>query len=74
MTKIRKCFAAGAVMMFAFAMSPSEAAAWTCGARSATGAWGVGWSGSLLQAKRIALFQCAVRTPRGYYCRVTACA
>jgi hypothetical protein len=60
--------------MSAMAMSPSQAAAWTCGARSATGAWGVGWSGSLRQASRIALYQCAARTPRGYYCRITYCA
>jgi hypothetical protein len=73
MTKISKALAVAAIGMAAMAMSPSEAAAWTCGARSATGAWGVGWSGSLNQARRIALYQCAVRTPRGYYCRITAC-
>ena len=36
-------------------------------------AWGVGYSTSLAQAKRIALVQCALRTPRNMVCVITAC-
>ncbi|HWL83760.1 MAG TPA: hypothetical protein VNR89_22620 [Roseomonas sp.] len=75
MSKISKALAVAIIGMSAMAMSPSQAsAAWTCGARSATGSWGVGWSRSIHRARRIALYQCALRTPRGYYCRITTCA
>lgn len=73
MSKIGKALAVAAVGMSAIAMSPSEAAAWTCGARSPTGSWGVGWSYSIRRARRIALYQCAIRTPRRYRCYITYC-
>ncbi len=52
---------------------PSEASAWYCRATSGSGAWGWGRSGSLYRAQRIALSQCAIRTPRGYWCRIRYC-
>jgi hypothetical protein len=56
------------------AMIPSQAsAAWTCGARGTTGATGWGYSVSIYRARRIALANCAVRTPRGYTCYLTGC-
>jgi len=52
-------------------VSPSLAEAAYCEARSrfATG-WG---SGSLTNARRRALYECARRTPRGYTCYITRC-
>lgn len=55
------------------AIMSTEASAWYCRATSSTGAWGWGSSYSLRQARRIALYQCAIRTPRGYYCRIRYC-
>jgi hypothetical protein len=55
------------------AMTASAEARWTCGARSYTGGWGVGWAPSRNRAARIALRNCAVNTPRGYYCRIVRC-
>lgn len=57
----------------ALAMSSSEASAWYCRATSGSGAWGWGSSASLYRAQRIALYQCAIRTPRGYVCRIRYC-
>lgn len=54
-------------------LMPSEAEAWYCRASSPTGSWGWGSSYSLSQARRIALNQCAIRTPRGYWCRLRYC-
>jgi hypothetical protein len=74
MKTIQKTLLAAMIATAAFAAAPSQAsAAWTCGARSATGGWGVGWAPSLWRAKRIALRQCAINTPRGYWCRVVRC-
>jgi hypothetical protein len=73
MKTIQKTLLAAAVAAAAIAAVPSQASAWTCGARSATGGWGVGWHHSLWRAKRIALRQCAINTPRGYWCRVVRC-
>lgn len=74
MTNLTKTTLAALIGTFAFAAVPSQAsAAWACGARSATGGWGVGASPSLYRAKRIALLQCAVNTPRGYRCYIVRC-
>lgn len=73
MKTMTKTTAAAAIAILTMAAAPSQAAAWTCGARSATGSWGLGWSGSLYRAKRVALYQCAARTPRGHWCRITYC-
>jgi hypothetical protein len=74
MTNLTKTTLAAAIATFGFSAVPSQAsAAWACGARSATGAWGVGASHSLWRAKRIALVQCAVNTPRGYRCYIVRC-
>jgi hypothetical protein len=54
-------------------MFSSQASAWYCEARSATGASGWAAHYSLARAKRNALYQCARRTPRGYMCYVTGC-
>jgi hypothetical protein len=52
-------------------VSPDAAQAAYCEARSA---YAYGWGqGSLSYARRRALSECAVRTPRGYYCRITRC-
>jgi hypothetical protein len=42
-------------------------------ARGGTGASGWATSSSLARAKRNALRQCAIRTPRGYMCYITFC-
>ena len=69
-----KAIIASLVVAAAVAMIPSQAsAAWTCGARGTTGATGWGYSVSLYRARRIALANCAVRTPRGYTCYLTGC-
>jgi len=68
-----KWFAASVIIAGIAALTPSKAMAYYCVARSATGSWGWGTSGSLSGAKGIALYQCAVRTPRSYYCYVTYC-
>jgi hypothetical protein len=61
---------AGAMLAFA----PSEASAWVCRAASPTGSWGTGWHNySLGYARRRALAECAVRTPRGFVCYITGC-
>jgi hypothetical protein len=65
------------IVSFAIAMSlamiPTQASAWYCVARGTTGASGWGLSGSLYNAKRIALGNCAVRTRRGHTCYITGC-
>jgi hypothetical protein len=70
---MKKTLAALVIAASAMTLFPADAGAWTCGARSRTGGWGVGWAPSLWRAKRIALSNCAVHTPRGYYCRITSC-
>jgi hypothetical protein len=45
---------------------------YTCTARSRV-AYGVATSGVLATARRGALYQCAVRTPRGLVCLITRC-
>ncbi len=62
-----------AVAALILAAWPSEASAWFCRAGSATGAYGWGRSVSLYRAQRIALWQCAIRTPRGVWCHIRYC-
>jgi hypothetical protein len=70
---MKKILACLLVAGSALAMSSTSAWAWSCGARSATGSWGVGHAYSRHRAARIALTYCAVNTPRGYVCYVTRC-
>jgi hypothetical protein len=56
------------------ALIPSTASAeWYCLAKSPTGSWGEGWSPAKAAAAKIALAECAVRTPRGQVCVLTSC-
>lgn len=72
---MKKYLAAAAIAFAAFAgssfVTPSTAEAAYCTAASpyATG-WG---QGSLNYARRRALYECAIRTPRGYTCYITSC-
>lgn len=72
---MNRYLAIAAIAVAGFAASsfvtPDAAHAAYCEARSpyATG-WG---SGSLNYARRRALAECAVRTPRGYTCYITGC-
>ena len=54
--------------------SSSAHSAWVCRATSSTGSWGAGWHTSSLNfAKRRALVECAVRTPRNRTCFIRWC-
>jgi len=58
----------------ALALAPTEASAWICYARGTTGA--TGWGShpySLGYARRRALAECAIRTPRYARCYLTGC-
>jgi hypothetical protein len=58
----------------ALAVSSSDASAWVCYARDTTGATGWGSHNcSLAYARRRALFECSVRTPRRARCFITGC-
>lgn len=51
----------------------SSAFAYKCQANSPS-AWGQGWHNySLSYARKRALSECAIRTPRGQYCRISWC-
>lgn len=72
---MKKLLAIAAVATAGFAgssfVTPSSAEAAVCTARSA---YASGWgSGSLNYARRRALHECAIRTPRGYTCYITSC-
>ena len=54
------------------ALVPTEASAWYCRADSPS-AYGWGSSGSRGRAARIAIRQCAVRTPRWQVCYLSWC-
>ena len=69
MRKILPIVAAVAIV----AMIPTEASAWYCRASSQTGAWGWGRAAFQGVAGRIALNNCAVRTPRGFVCFINYC-
>ena len=54
-------------------VSPQSAEAYKCYARSSQASgWGY-HTHSLNYARRRALSECAVRTPRGYTCYITSC-
>lgn len=72
MTSFRRFAILAGFATAVFAVSAGSASAWYCEAHSRN-AWGWGSSTKLSSAKRIALRQCAVRTPRGRYCRITSC-
>jgi len=56
------------------AIVPTPASAWACVAQSATGSYGWGsHPTSLAYARRRALVECAVRTPRYARCYITSC-
>ena len=58
----------------AISLMPTKASAeWYCMARARTGTWGEGWAPANAAARKIALAECAVRTPRGNVCVITAC-
>jgi hypothetical protein len=71
--KMKKFAISSAIVGFLLLSFASEASAWYCEARSATGAWGWARNYSLRRAKHNALYQCARRTPRGYMCYITFC-
>lgn len=60
---------AGATLTF----FSSDASAWVCYARGTTGATGWGSNYNLTYARRRALVECSVRTPRGARCFITGC-
>jgi hypothetical protein len=71
---MRTGLAALALALGTIALCSTEASAWICVARSPTGQWGRGWHNySLSYARRRALLECAVRTPRGFTCFITGC-
>ena len=51
----------------------NQASAYYCEARGTTGARGWGRSANPGQARRLALGECAIRTPRRAVCRITYC-
>ena len=60
--------------LVAISLVPTAASAeWYCKAQARTGAWGEGWAPGIAAAKKLALVQCAVRTPRRNVCVITAC-
>ena len=72
---MKKYLAIAAVAAAAFTtvsfVSPTSAEAAYCTARSP---YASGWGqGSLNYARRRALQECAIRTPRGYTCYITSC-
>jgi hypothetical protein len=71
---LKKTLLSLAIATSALAFGASEAFAIGCVARSPTGSYGysTGYS-TVAQARRRALYECAIRTPRGYYCRITRC-
>jgi len=73
MTKMKKIAISSAIAGLLFLSVVSEANAWYCEARSATGSYGWARNYSLARAKRNALYQCAVRTPRRFVCYITGC-
>ncbi|HLI67566.1 MAG TPA: hypothetical protein VKU90_14480 [Caulobacteraceae bacterium] len=62
----------GVVSALSVLAMPLVASAYTCYSRSPAA---TGWETSpyLAVAQRGALYQCAIRTPRGYICRITRC-
>jgi hypothetical protein len=67
---VRKVLMGLVVVTAALSFAPSLADAAACYARSPTGSYGWG-TGNWSYARARALAECAARTPRGYYCRIT---
>lgn len=55
------------------AMMPTSASAWYCEAHAPNGAYGWATRYNLYAARRAALWECAVRTPRYLRCYITTC-
>ncbi len=72
MKKTSLIIASAAILAGVVSAIPSQAYACYCEARSPY-AWGWGSHASCASAKGRALRECAVRTPRGYWCYVTFC-
>jgi hypothetical protein len=70
---MKTLLATSALMALVTLATPSQASAWYCQADGTTGAWGWGASSSLSAARRRALAECAIRTPRGHMCYVSFC-
>ena len=62
------CFLAASLVAFS-----GEASAWYCRAESGTGAYGWGQNNDMGTARRRALYECAVRTPRNSRCVIRYC-
>ena len=73
---MKKYLAVAAVAAATFAttsfVSPTSAEAAYCEARSRV-ANGWGRSAYMNEARQRALYECAIRTPRGYTCYITSC-
>lgn len=75
MRRLILTFSLAALTFVGLNVATSTAAeAWTCRASSPTGSWGMGWhTRSRSYARRRALYECARRTPRRFYCRIRWC-
>ncbi len=71
-TPMKSALAIAGVASVLVAAAPASAQAWYCYA-SSSHAYGWANNYSLRRAKRAALYQCAIRTRRGYYCRIRYC-
>jgi hypothetical protein len=72
MKKTSLIIASVAILAGVVAAMPSQAYACYCEARSSY-AWGWGRSSACSVARKRALAECAVRTPRGAWCYITFC-
>jgi hypothetical protein len=70
--EMKKWFLMVALAGSAMAMASTEASAWYCRADSPS-AYGWATRYSLWAAKRRALYECAIRTPRYQTCYITSC-
>lgn len=67
------CGVIGASTILLAGTQAAEARSWVCKATSSTGSWGWGAHRKRSAAKRRALLECAVRTPRSRVCYVRWC-
>lgn len=68
----RTSFFVSLIGLALLAVSAESADAWQCNARSRTATgWGIASTRSAASYR--ALSECAIRTPRGYMCRITRC-
>ena len=72
MRKTRLLFASACILAGVVTIAPAQAFACYCQAASPF-AYGWGTSSSCSRATRTALRQCAIRTPRGYWCYLSFC-